>query len=78
MSNAIDNIEATKAAYKGIQEAQARAQAEYDAAVARGDEASAEMWKNTLNTLNEEMNAAQENMLSAWEDALNAVVEQFE
>ena len=78
MNNAIDNIEATKAAYEGIQEAQARAQAEYDAAIAKGDEASAEMWKNTLNTLNEEAQAAQEAMLASWENALNAAVEQFE
>ena len=78
MDNAINQIEATKAAYEGIQEAQARAQMEYENAIAKGDEASAEMWKNTLNTLNEEAQAAQEAMLDSWENALNAAVEQFE
>ena len=77
MSNAIDQVKAAKAAQAAIENAKMTAQAAYDAAVEKGDEASKKMWEETLNNLNEEAQSAQEDMLSAWEDALSTLADLF-
>jgi hypothetical protein len=45
---------------------------------ARGDESSIKQWEETLKTINSELESAQDSMLSALENSLNLIAEQFE
>lgn len=78
VDNAIDKVEATKKAYESLEQARAAAEDKLNEARANGDAASQEMWEKTLEELTEHSQEAQENMLSAWEDALSSIADQFE
>lgn len=78
IGNAIDKVNATKDAYEAMMKAQQEAEKALEEAKERGDEASIKMWTENLAELTDEANSAQEEFLSAWEDALDTVAEQFE
>lgn len=78
IGNAIDKVNATRDAYEAMMSAQQEAEEALEDAKARGDEASIKMWTENLAELTDEANSAQEEFLSAWEDALDTVAEQFE
>lgn len=78
VNNAIDKLKAAKAEFKAIEDIRLNAQENLAAARADGDTESEKMWEETLNTLNEKAQTAQQNMLTAWEDALTQVADQFE
>ena len=78
VDNAINEVEATRDAYKALQQAQIDAEQELEKAKARGDEQSISFWENTLNEIQQNAEDAHEEMLSSWEEALGKIVEQFE
>lgn len=78
IGNAIDKVNATRDAYEAMMKAQQEAEKALEEAKERGDEASVKMWTENLAELTDEANSAQEEFLSAWEDALDTVAEQFE
>ena len=78
IGNAIDKVNATRDAYEAMMKAQQEAEKALEEAKVRGDEASIKMWTENLAELTDEANSAQEEFLSAWEDALDTVAEQFE
>lgn len=78
IGNAIDKVNATRDAYEAMMKAQQEAEKALEEAKERGDEASIKMWTENLAELTDEANSAQEEFLSAWEDALDTVAEQFE
>lgn len=78
VDNAINKLEGTKKAYETIVKAREEASSKLAEAEARKDDASAKMWKDTLDQINEEIQSSSEEMMSAWEDALSGIAEQFE
>ena len=78
VDNAINKLEGTKKAYETIVKAREEASNKLAEAEARKDDASAKMWKDTLDQINEEIQSSSEEMMSAWEDALSGIAEQFE
>ena len=78
VDNAINEVEATRDAYKALQQAQIDAERELEKAKARGDEQSISFWESTLNEIQQNAEDAHEEMLSSWEEALSKIVEQFE
>lgn len=78
VDNAINGVEATRDAYKALQQAQIDAERELEKAKARGDEQSISFWESTLNEIQQNAEDAHEEMLSSWEEALSKIVEQFE
>lgn len=78
VDNAINKLEGTKKAYETIIKAREEASNKLAEAEARKDDASAKMWKDTLDQINEEIQSSSEEMMSAWEDALSGIAEQFE
>lgn len=78
IGNAIDKVNATRDAYEAMMSAQQEAEEALEDAKARGDEASIKMWTENLAELTDETDSAQEEFLSAWEDALDMIAEQFE
>ena len=78
IGNAIDKVNATRDAYEAMMSAQQEAEEALEDAKARGDEASIKMWTENLAELTDEADSAQEEFLSAWEDALDMIAEQFE
>ena len=78
VDNAINEVEATRDAYKALQQAQIDAERELEKAKARGDEQSISFWESTLNEIQQNAEDAHEEMLDSWEEALNKIVEQFE
>lgn len=78
IGNAVDKVNATRDAYEAMMKAQQEAEKALEEAKERGDEASIKMWTENLAELTDEANSAQEEFLSAWEDALDTVAEQFE
>lgn len=78
VDNAINEVEATRDAYKALQQAQINAERELEKAKARGDEQSISFWESTLNEIQQNAEDAHEEMLSSWEEALSKIVEQFE
>ena len=78
VDNAINGVEATRDAYKALQQAQIDAERELERAKARGDEQSISFWESTLNEIQQNAEDAHEEMLSSWEEALSKIVEQFE
>lgn len=78
VDNAINKLEGTKKAYETIVKAREEASNKLAEAEARKDNASAKMWKDTLDQINEEIQSSSEEMMSAWEDALSGIAEQFE
>lgn len=77
-ANAQDTFKANKAKYGAVVEARNKAEAEYQAAIERGDEASIKKWEDTLNQLDEEVQTAHSEMLDSWQSTLEAAQEQFE
>jgi hypothetical protein len=75
VDNAIDKVNATRDAYETMLSAQKEAEVALGEARARGDEASVHMWEENLSTLTEEAQAAHEEMLSAWEEALSGIAD---
>lgn len=78
VDNAINEVEATRDAYKALQQAQIDAERELEKAKARGDEQSISFWESTLNEIQQNAEDAHEEMLDSWEEALSKIVEQFE
>ena len=78
IGNAIDKVNATRDAYEAMMSAQQEAEEALEDAKARGDEASIKMWTENLAELTDEADSVQEEFLSAWEDALDMIAEQFE
>lgn len=78
VSNSIDQLEAAKSSYEAVAAAQKEAQEALAAAQAAEDDASISMWEETLITLNEEAQAASEELMAAWEEALSGIVEAFD
>jgi len=65
-TNSINIFKANKAKYDSVVEARNKAEEEYQKAVERGDEASIEKWKNTLEEINTEVDSAHQTMLDSW------------
>lgn len=78
IDNAINEVEATRDAYKALQQAQIDAERELEKAKARGDEQSISFWESTLNEIQQNAEDTHEEMLDSWEEALSKIVEQFE
>ena len=78
VSNSIDQLEAAKSSYEAVAAAQKEAQEALAAAQAAEDDASISMWEETLITLNEGAQAASEELMAAWEEALSGIVEAFD
>ena len=78
VEHALDQMHATKEAYETMMSARLRAEQALEDARARGDDASAKMWEETLTELNSNMESAQEDMLSSWENALSVIQDNFE
>ena len=78
IDNAINGVEATRDAYKALQQTQIDAERELEKAKARGDEQSISFWESTLNEIQQNAEDAHEEMLDSWEEALSKIVEQFE
>ena len=78
VENNINRVTATKDALEALTAAEIRAREAYNEALARGNENDILYWKETLETIGEEVSEAQEEMMQAWEDALQSAAEAFE
>ena len=78
VDNAIDNLKAVRSQYEATQKTLAEAQAHLDDAIAQGDEDMIKYWTEQVRTISQEADSLSEEVLGAWEEALNKVVEVFE
>lgn len=78
VENNINRVTATRDALKALTQTQIEAREAYEAALQRGNENDIQYWKETLDTIGEEVEAAEEEMMQAWEDALQAAADAFE
>lgn len=77
-ANAGDIFAANKAKYDAVVEARNKAEAEYQAAIARGDEASIKQWEETLKQLDEEVQTTHQSMFNSWQTWLEKAQKEFE
>ena len=78
VENNINRVKATKDALDALTDTEIRARQAYEDAVARGNENDIQYWKETLETIGDEVESAEEEMMQAWEDALQAAADAFE
>ena len=78
VDQSMDIIDASKSHYDSLVAQNATAQAELEAARARGDQASIEHWENVVKQTTSEMQSAQDALLSSLESTLTMITEQFE
>lgn len=78
IDQANDNLEATRANYLGLLEEYEYANEQLALARERNDESSITQWEETVRTVKEEMESAEDTMMSALESALTLIAEQFE
>lgn len=76
--NAINKLRSVKSEYETIVKARDEASSKLADAEARKDQASVDFWKQTLDTINEEVESSNEEMMQAWQDALESLATQFE
>ena len=76
--NAINKLRSVKGEYETIVKARDEASSKLADAEARQDKASVDFWKQTLDTINEEVESSNEEMMQAWQDALESLATQFE
>lgn len=76
--NAINKLRSVKSEYETIVKARDEASSKLADAEARQDKASVDFWKQTLDTINEEVESSNEEMMQAWQDALESLATQFE
>ena len=78
VENNINRVKATKDALDALTDTEIRARQAYEDAVARGNENDIQYWKETLETIGDEVESAEKEMMQAWEDALQAAADAFE
>ena len=78
INNAINKVKGTKDAYDALVVSQAEAEKALQEAIARGNEIDIAAWEKDLEEIQKKVNDAQENMMQAWEDALQSCAEMFE
>lgn len=78
INNLINKVKGTKDAYDALIVSQAEAEKALQEAIARGNEIDIAAWEEDLEEIQKKVNDAQENMMQAWEDALQSCAEMFE
>ena len=76
--NAINKLRSVKSEYETIIKARDEASSKLADAEARKDKASIDFWQQTLDAINEEVEGSNEEMMQAWQDALESLTTQFE
>ncbi len=76
--NAINKLRSVKSEYETIVKARDEASSKLADAEARKDKVSIDFWQQTLDAINEEVESSNEEMMQAWQDALESLATQFE
>ena len=77
IDQSMDSIEANKAYYENLVQANAEAEQALQEARARGDTESEEHWEEVVRSTSESMQSAQDALLSALENTLTMISDQF-
>lgn len=77
VENAINQLDGSRRAWEALQAAEETAKTALAEAIASGVEDDIKYWEKEVERINKEEEAAQETMLSNWENTLTLIVEEF-
>ena len=77
VENAINQLDSSRRAWEALQTAEETAKMALADAIASGVEDDIKYWEKEVERINKEEEAAQETMLSNWENTLTLIVEEF-
>lgn len=78
IDNAINQLDSSRRAWEALQDAEKTAKDALAEAYKSGNEEDIKYWEGEVERINQEAAAAQETMLTNWENTLTLIVEQFE
>lgn len=78
MNNSINNLAGAKQQVETLKQMRAKAQEQYDKAIANGDSIGIKQWSDSLKEIDEQVHSAEENFLDTWQEALERARDIFE